>query len=325
MCTRTPRVGFIALSIGVLGGALQLGASAAAASPSPTTAHVYLQTKVGRYSASVIATQAPRARAATLVVYLKRGSPSRDQQTHTFSFTLRRGAVTVDRRLGGARISAGLGSFGTVRLAVRGRGRTSAISPPGPCSGPATLSRAGRPKGRISIRLGRLGTLRSPGRATGLDRASSGRATRCRQPPCRRYAGTRIAGLTSGPSYLSIQADGQGQTYVFGAVTQRLRKPTVFVNHTRFALGGSVVSTSGPAPGDRTITLTGSGPASGSLSFSGPGPPEVDRGCAGHHVRRLSGRVRGSLRMAIDGVGVVSATGDGSAGAPLGVEREQVD
>jgi hypothetical protein len=127
-----------------------------------------------------------------------------------------------------------------------------------------------------------------------------------------------------GPNYVSVQSDGLGHTYVFATVTQQLARPRVSIEHTRFARGGGLEASPGAGANDRSLVLTGSGPASGGLSFSGTGATSADRGCRGHTVLRVSGRVNGRLQVPIDGVGVVSISGDGSASAPLGDYVEQV-
>jgi hypothetical protein len=293
---------------------------AAEARRSPTTAHAYLHTKLGNYAATVTATRA--AKAATLVVHLSRGDAAKDQQTHDYSFTLAPSTVTVDSKLGTARVNANLGSFGAVDLKLGGRGKTSTEKPSG-CSGPATLTRSARAKGAITIKLGSLGTLRGAGRSVSLDRLQKKGTVKCPAGPCRRYAGSQIAGLNSGDNYLSIQSDGLGHTFVFGTVSQRL--PKVSISHTRFAAGGTLAVTLGAGPNDRSIALTGGGPATGSLTFAGTGAAEADAGCKGHTVRRLSGPAAGSLSLPIDGVGTVTIAADGSATAPIAAYREQID
>lgn len=284
-----------------------------------------MQTKLGRYAATITATNAAGGKRATLAVHLSRGNPARDEQTHTYAFTLPNQAVAIDSRLGKARVRARLGSFGTVDLRLAGRGRTSTQRPELGCSGPATISRSARARGRMRIRLGSLGTLRSAGRSVSIDRATRRGTVKCGLPKCRRYGGTKVAGLNVGTSYLSVQADGLGHTFVFGAVSERLTSPPVSINHTRFAAGGTIAANFGAGSDDRTIALSGGGPATGNLTFSGTGAAETDGACRGHHVRRISGPVSGQLELPIDGVGTVSVGGDGSATAPLGVYREQID
>lgn len=298
------------------------GVGAAVARRSPTTAHVNLQTKLGRYAVAITATTGRRA--ATLNVYLSRGNPARDQQTHSYTFALAPRAVFVDSRLAKARIRARLRSFGTVDLTLGGRGASS-LQRASPCTGPATISRSARARGRITLRLGRLGTLRRTGRSILIDRLRRPGTVRCAPPKCRRYAGAQVAGINVAGGYLSLQSDGLGHTYVFGAVEQRLTKPSVSISHTRFALGGRLDASPGAGPDDRLIELTGGGPATGTLTFSGAGAPEPDAGCSGHTVRRIFGNVTGQMRLPIDGAGVIDIAADGSPAAPLGAYREQID
>jgi hypothetical protein len=299
--------------------------AAGAARSSPTTAHAVLQTKLGRYKATITATNAAGGRRATLAVHLSRGNPARDEQTHTYAFTLPKRAVAIDSRLGKARIRARLGSFGRVDLRLAGRGKTSKEGSSPSCSGPGEISRAARARGRMNIRLGSLGALRAAGKSVRLDRATRRGTVRCAPPRCRRYAGTRVAGLNVGTGYLSVQSDGLGHTYVFGAVSERRASPPVSINHTRFALGGTITVNQGAGTDGRTIALSGSGPATGNLTFSGTGAEEADGGCRGHHVRRIFGPVTGQLALPIDGAGTIAVSGDGSASAPVGAYREQID
>src|SRR6185436_6324339 len=121
-----------------------------------------------------------------------------------------------------------------------------------------------------------LGTIRRAGSSVSLDRLQRRGSLRCPNPPCDPIANVEIAGVNDGGSYISIQSDPGRGTWVFGTVAQRLKRPRVSINHTRFARGGSLVASPGAGPDDRSIALTGGGPATGSLTFSGTGPPEPD-------------------------------------------------
>lgn len=295
--------------------------STAVAKRSPTTAHAYLQTKVGAYAATVTATK--ESKQATLDVHLSRGDAARDQQTHDYSFTLAPSAVAVDSKLGSARIKAKLGSFGALDLKLAGRGKTQTEPVASSCTGPATLSRDAWAKGKISLKLGSLGTLSKPGKSVSLDRLKRKGTVKCKGGDCRRIAGTQVAGLNVWPNYLALQSDGLGHTFVFGTVSQQISSPKVAITHTRFAAGGALAATVGDA-NFVSITLSGGGPASGTLTFSGTGAPEAEPGCKGHTIRRISGAASGQLSLPIDGVGVVSVSADGSASAPIAAYREQV-
>jgi hypothetical protein len=297
--------------------------AAVGARTSPTPANVYLHTKLGKYAVTVTATTGRKT--ATLVVYLSRGNPSSDEQTHTYAFTLARRAVAIDSKLGRARIRARLGSFGAIALTLSGRGKSSVAKPPAGCSGPATISRPARARGKLKIKLPGLGTIRGAGRSVGLDRLQRRGTLRCPKPRCDPIAGVAIAGINDGGKYLSIQSDPGRGTRVFGTVAERLKRPRVSVNHTRFARGGSLVASPGAGADDRSISLSGGGPATGSLSFAGTGTPEPDARCAGHTVRRIFGPASGRLELRIDGVGAVSVAADGSPTAPQGAYREQID
>lgn len=310
----------LGLAVAVLAAASAMARSRPAA-PSPTLAHVYLTATVGRYAATITVTkQGGRRGAATLVVFLSRGG-SADQQTHSYAFTLAPSAVSIDVVLGRARVQAALGLFGTVDMTLTGRGAANVQRA---CSGPGTLVRSAKLNGRIRLRLGSLGTITSLGRGVSLDRLQRSGTPSCPVPRCRRDAGTEIAGVNVGPSYISVQSDGLGHTYVLGSVSQQVSKPRVSIEHTRFALGGSLAVSPGAGAHDRALVLSGSGPVSGRLSFSGTGAIAPDRGCRGHTVLRVSGPIDGQLSLVIDGVGVVSVGGDGSATAPLGDYAEQV-
>ena len=324
MCQRITLVAFVAALTAAVGPSADARAEPAAPSAS-TTAHATMHTKLGRYSATISATRPARGKISTLAVHLSRGNPARDEQTHDYTFTLPRSAVTVDSRLGRARIRAKLGSLGALDLRLTGTGRRASQGPPAGCRGPATVSRSARARGSIRIRLAGLGTLRRAGRSVTLDRVRGRGAVSCPGLKCRRYAGSEIVGINFEDSYLSVQSDGLGNTFVFASVAELLTSPPVSIHHTRFALGGQLTVNEDAGFGDISIELSGSGPAKGNLTFSGTGAVEPEPGCKGHSVRRIFGAVTGQFALQVDGVGSVSVSGDGSPAAPVAAYREQVE
>lgn len=306
----------LALAVGALAGP---AAQAAPAPASPTPVHVTMTTKVGPYTVTITASRETARGPGALVVYLRRGTPARDEQTHAYAFTLPAGAVAVDSRVETARVRARLGAFGTVDLRLTGRGATTTTAPLKPCSGPATQDRAATVAGTLTLTLGALGTVRRPAKAR-LDRLVRRGVVRCPSQGCRVGGGTLVGGVTVDRTYVALQSDGT-RTYVFATVSEQ-PSPGVSVQHTRFALGGALVSTAGTQPGERIVELTGSGPVTGSLRFAGIAATEPVKGCAGQTVTRLSGRITGSLLLDVHGLGPVTVAGDGSATAPIGTYRE---
>jgi hypothetical protein len=324
MCQRITLVAFVAALTAAVGPSADARAEPAAPSAS-TTAHATMHTKLGRYSATISATRPARGKRATLAVHLSRGNPARDEQTHDYTFTLPRSAVAVDSRLGRARIKAKLGSLGALDLKLTGTGKRASQGPPAGCRGPATVSRSARARGSMRIRLAGLGTLRRAGRSVTLDRTRGRGDIICPGLKCRRYAGSEIVGVNFEDSYLSVQSDGLGHTFVFASVAELLTSPPVSIHHTRFALGGRMTVNEVAGPDDLSIELSGRGPAKGNLTFSGTGAVEPEPGCKGHSVRRIFGAVTGQFALQVDGVGSVSVSGDGSAAAPVAAYREQVE
>ena len=192
----------------------------AAAPASPTPAHVSLATKLGPYAVTITASRDAARGPGSLVVYLRRGDAARDEQTHAFAFTLPAGAVAVDKRLESARVRAQLGTFGSLDLRLTGRGATTVATPLQPCSGPGSQDRAARVTGSLTLNLGALGTLRSPGKAR-LDRLVRRGAVRCPAQRCRVGPGTAVAGVSVERTYVALQRDAAGKTYVFATVSEQ--------------------------------------------------------------------------------------------------------
>jgi hypothetical protein len=289
-----------------------------------TQATILLTGTLKGYRVSVAATLVPH-KSATLSVVLTRGDPSVDQQTHAYAFKIKTSAISVDSKLGKAKLKASLGRYGKISVKVKGSGKTSTYPVYYPCSGPSTQNRGGKASGTIKISLPSFGTLRRFSKKADLTRFSKkgvvtcGSATSCdwSAMPQPGQTAPQIASLSAPGRQISAQVGPSGETILLANVTAKLSSPGLQVVHSRMIVNGVQLIRGFGSGTDRTATVNGVGVTTGSVAFQGPATQTAVPRCPGILATRMEGRATGTLSTTMDGVGKVTFTGDGSVSAPL--------
>jgi hypothetical protein len=215
-------------------------------------------------------------------------------QSHTFSFTLGKKALKMNKKLKKGSLKASLGANGKVSMKFTGKGKLSVAKPPKTClSGPNTISGTLRAKGSLSMNptgLGKSGKLK---RTAHGSRYSSNKGFNCPGGGgggggCNVVNGQEsmngsVYPAPAGTNYISLfvsRGKANGLVNETVSVSQPLTAPGTAVNRNLTANGpasslsqtGGVATLKGVGHGfSGTVTLTGtvvSNPVGGCAGFT---------------------------------------------------------